>query len=78
MLKCTLVGHIIICAIDETVIKTTIGNLANCAYCYHTATGSKRAACLLSVSVVAAAILPGPQQSYAQKVIIKTSQAISK
>ena len=71
-------GNVIICAIDETVIKTTMGNSASCAYCYQTATGIKTAAFLLAVLVVGEAILPGPQQSYAQKVIIKTSQAISK
>ena len=78
MLKGTLVGQIIIVAIDETVIKTTVGNVANLSYCYYTGTGSKRAACLLTAAVVASAILPGPQQSYAQKVIIKTGQAMSK
>ena len=78
MLKFTLVGNIIICAIDETVIKMTVGNLASRTYCYHTTIGSKTATSLLSVLVIGGAILPGPQQSYAQKVVIKTSQAISK
>jgi len=61
MLKFTLMGNIIICSIDETVIKTTMGNSASCAYCYQTATGIKTAACLLNVLVVGEVILLGPQ-----------------
>ena len=60
MLKFTLVGDITVCAVNQTVIKTIIANVASSTYFYYTATGSKRTTCLLGFVVVVGAILPSP------------------